>query len=147
MRGREGSAIVLAMLLLVLLNAIGMYAVSRPVPVPDSARHHHQSFVARNMARGGAHAAIAQLPSVFPEGAPYVRRIPSGEDATGRYSVTSQRIPGAGYGYRLVSEGTVPGSSAGRYMVRAEVRMEGGRTRIVRWEEIGPAAATGSAER
>lgn len=135
MPSRHGSAVVLAILFLVLLNAIGMYVVTAPVSVGESPRRHHQSLVARNMARSGAHAAIAMLPSVYPENSPYVRRIPSGPDTTGSYSVTSRRVAGE---FELASEGSVPGSSAGKYRVRAVVRagtLPGGRARIVRWEE------------
>jgi hypothetical protein len=59
---RRGSAIVLAMLLLVLLSAVGMYAVSLPVSVGESFPEPYPSAVARNMARAGAHAGIALLP-------------------------------------------------------------------------------------
>ncbi len=145
MTARSGSAVVLAMLLLVLLNAVGMYVVSAPVSVGDGPRRHYQSRVARNMAIAGAHAAIALLPAVFPENAPLVRRIPSGPDTTGGYSVASRRIAAAegaaGGEYELVSEGSVHGSSVGTFRVRALVRagtVSGARPRIVRWEEYAP---------
>lgn len=151
---RRGSAIVLAMLLLVLFSALGMYAVSLPVSVREGSQPSDPSAVARNMARAGAHAGIALLPRVLPDAAPYVRRIPAGAGATGRYSVTSRRIdgaaemPGAGKrpgfeDYALVSEGSAIGPLGARYRVRAEVRIgpfpaPAPRARILRWEESGP---------
>jgi hypothetical protein len=159
---RQGSAIILAMVLLVLLSAAGMYAVSMPVPVGDAFRQQYLSAVARNMARAGAHAAIARLPDVFPDALPCIRRIPVGTGAMGRYAVTSRRIGkadgatgngrGIAYeGYSLVSEGSVPGAFWGTFQVRAEVRFvrvpgERGkepmgpetRARILKWEETGP---------
>ncbi len=154
MDARRGSVIVLAMLLLVLLSAAGMYAVSLPVSVADGSQLHHQSAVARNMARAGVHAAIARLPNAIPDAAPYVRRIPVGPNATGRYSVISRRTgvadSASGYGkghgfedYTLDSEGSVMDAVGGAFRVRAEVRFwispaSGPRARIRKWEEIGP---------
>jgi hypothetical protein len=147
--GRRGSAIVLAVLLLVLLNAIGMYVMSLPVSMGESSRQHYLASVARNMARAGAHAAIARLPAVSPEAAPYVRRIPVGSEITGMYSVASRGTGDAtgaarsGKGspvaeYELVSEGSVPGSFGGSFRVRANVRVgpvPGRPARILKWEE------------
>ncbi len=161
MGNRQGSAIILAMFLLVLLSAAGMYAVSLPVPVGENLQQQYLSAVARNMARAGAHAAIARLPDVFPDASPYIRRIPVGPNAMGRYAVTSRRTgrlddaPGHGrefpYGnYSLVSEGSVSGVFRGTFQVRAEVRFgrvpgdrgeksmgPGPRARILKWEEKG----------
>jgi hypothetical protein len=150
---RRGSAIVLAMLLLVLLSAVGMYAVSLPVPVGESFPENYPSAVARNMARAGAHAGIALLPGVFPVATPYVRRFALGPDRTGLYSVTSRKTggsanapgPGEETGfeeYTLVSEGSVSGARGAGFRVRAEVRYwpsppSGPRTRIRKWEEKG----------
>lgn len=142
----------LAILLLVLLNAIGMYVVSLPVSMGESSQQHYLASVARNMARAGAHAAIARLPAVSPEAAPYVRRIPVGSEITGRYSVTSRRAGDAmdaarsGKGspvseYELVSEGNVPGSFGKSFRVRANVRVgvvPGRHAQILKWEESGP---------
>lgn len=162
MENRKGSAIILAMVLLVLLSAAGMYAVSVPVPVGDAFRQQYPAAIARNMARAGAHAAIARLPDVFPDALPYIRRIPVGPGTMGRYVVTSRSIGKAegatGKGrnfpheeYLLVSEGSVPGVFRGTFQVRAEVRFvrasgERGkkpmgpetRARIIKWEETGP---------
>lgn len=154
MGSRRGSAIVLAMLLLVLLSGLGMYAVSLPVSTGDGFQSPYPSAVSRNMARAGAHAGIALLPRAFPDAAPYVRRMPVGSNATGRYSVTSRRIgrPGdaAGAGknsgfedYLLVSDGSATGAAGAGFRVRAEVRYgpfpgPGARARILKWEESGP---------
>lgn len=150
----RGSAIVLAMLLLVLLSGLGMYAVSLPVSVGEGSQPLDPSAVARNMARAGAHAGIALLPRMFPDAAPYVRRMPAGTGATGRYSVISRRIDGASEApragkkpgfddYALVSEGSASGGVGARYRVRVEVRVgpfpvPAPRARILRWEESGP---------
>lgn len=149
----RGSAIVLAMLLLVLLSAIGMYAVSLPVSVGESFPQAYPSAVARNMARAGAHAGIALLPGVFPDATPYVRRFAVGPEMSGVYSVTSRKAGGSGNApgpgeesgfqdYTLVSEGSVAGARGAGFRVRAEVRYwpsssSGPRTRIRKWEEKG----------
>jgi hypothetical protein len=150
---RRGSAIVLAMLLLVLLSAVGMYAVSLPVSVGESFPEPYPSAVARNMARAGAHAGIALLPFAFPGATPYVRRFAVGPDMKGLYSVTSRKTGGTGNApgpgeetgfeeYTLVSEGSVAGARGAGFRVRVEVRYwpspsSGPRTRILKWEEKG----------
>jgi hypothetical protein len=146
----RGSAIVLSMLLLVILSALGMYVVSVPVGMGESAGRHHRAAVARNMARAGANAAIARFPVVSPGGSPYVRRIPVGSNVTGRYSVTSRKAgaeigPGPASGfeeYDLVSVGSVTDLPAGEVRVVARIRygpdLAGPRARILKWEESGP---------
>src|SRR5512147_2240140 len=88
----RGSIIVVTMFLMVLLSGIGIYVVSLPVSVAENTQPHYRETVAKNMARAGAHAAIARLPAVIPEGSPYTRGIPLGQFLTGRYSVTSRKI-------------------------------------------------------
>lgn len=134
MPGRRGSALVLAMLLLVLLSAAGMFLVSRStVPPGEGGIPFRHAAVARNLARAGAHAAIARLPSTSSDGAPYVRRLRAGTDPAGEYSVTVRETgrdggsPGHGGGptfvlYEIVSEANVPGSPGRTARVRAEVR-------------------------
>jgi len=152
MNGLRGSAIVLSMLLLIILSALGMYVVSVPVGLGESAGRNHRAAVARNMARAGANAAIARFPVVSPGGSPYVRRIPVGPDVTGRYSVTSQKtaaeigpVSGSGSGfeeYDLVSVGSVTDRSAGEVRVVARIRysrdLPGPKARILKWEESAP---------
>jgi len=130
----RGSALVIAMLLLVLLSAAGMVVVSRlSVPSGERAVPFRQAAVAGNLARAGAHAAIARLPATSPGGAPYVRRLQAGPDPAGQYSVTVRKTgpngepPGRGTGstfvrYEIVSDGSVPGSPAWTARVRAEVQ-------------------------
>jgi len=142
------------MLLLVLLSAAGMYVVSRShVPSGEGAVPFRQAAVARNLARAGAHAAIARLPEIPPPGTPYVRRLQAGPDPAGHYSVTVRKTerngdaPGRGKApevevYEIVSEGTVPGSSAPAARVRAEVQFgplpsPSPRAKIRKWEETG----------
>ena len=152
MNSRRGSAIVLSMLLLVILSALGMYAVSVPVGTGESASRHHRAAVARNMARAGANAAIARFPLVSLGGSPYARRIPVGSNVTGRYSVTSRKAgaeighaPGAAPGFEefdLVSVGGVTDLPEGDVRVVARVRFGPERgvlmARIVKWEETVP---------
>jgi len=154
MPGSRGSALVLAMLLLVLLSAAGMYVVSRSsVPSGDGALPFRQAAVARNLARAGAHAAIARLPEILPGGTPYVRRLHAGPDPAGHYSVTVRKTerngdaPGRGKApevevYEIVSDGTFQGSPAWTARVRAEVQfgplpspLPG--VKIRKWEETG----------
>jgi hypothetical protein len=150
MNSRRGSAIVLSMLLLVILSALGMYAVSVPVGTGESASRHHRAAVARNMARAGANAAIARFPLVSLGGSPYARRIPVGSNVTGRYSVTSRKAgteigagPASGFEeYELISVGGVTDAAEGNVRVVARIRYgpERGvpRARILKWEESGP---------
>jgi hypothetical protein len=152
MNRSTGSAIVLSMLLLVILSALGMYAVSVPVGTGESASRHHRAAVARNMAKAGANAAIARFPLVSPGGSPYVRRIPVGPDVTGRYSVTSRNAGkeigtgsagGSGFEeYDLVSVGSVTDLPAGEVRVVARIRyapdLPGQKARILKWEESAP---------
>ena len=152
MTNLRGSALVLAMLLLVLLSAAGMYVVSRSsVPSGEGAVPFRQAAVARNLARAGAHAAIARLPEISPDGAPYVRSLQAGPDPAGHYSVTVRKTgrngEPTGRGaestferYEIVSDGTVPGSPAWTARVRAEVhfgplRSPAPAAKIRRWEE------------
>ena len=142
----------LSMLLLVVLSALGMYAVSAPVGTGESVSRQHRAAVARNMARAGANAAIARLPIVSPEGSPYIRRIPVGSNVTGRYSVTSRKAGveigrgsagGSGFEeYDLVSVGSVTDLPEGDARVAARIRFgpdpAGPRARILKWEESGP---------
>jgi len=139
------------MLLLVLISAAGMYVVSRPsAPSGEGAVPFRQAAVARNLARAGAHAAIARLPEAPPPGTPYVRSLQAGPDTAGRYSVTIRKTGRsgdvAGHGafasdrYEIVSEGTVPGHSAWSARVRAEVQYGPSHSRapipkIRKWEE------------
>lgn len=143
------------MLLLVLLSAAGMYVVSRSSIPPGEGRvPFRQGAVARNLARAGAHAAIARLPEISAPGMPYVRRLAAGPDPAGEYSVTvreTARTGGtAGRGARagfvrfeIVSDGTVPGSSGSTARVRAEVEFgplaaPSPAAKIRKWEETYP---------
>ena len=146
----RGSAIVLSMLLLVILSALGMYVVSVPVGMGESASRHHRAAVARNMARAGANAAIARFPVVNPASSPYVRRIPVGSNVTGRYSVTSRKaVAGIGPGpapgfeeYELVSVGSVTDLPDGDVRVGARILYgfdpNGKKAHILKWEESVP---------
>ncbi len=138
------------MLLLVILSAIGMYVISIPVATGGSSSRHHRAAVARNMARAGANAAIARFPVVIPGRSPYVRRIRTGPNVTGRYSVTSRKAgaeiePGPAPGfedYDLVSVGSVNDLPDGDARVVARIRvgpdLDGRRVRILKWDESGP---------
>jgi hypothetical protein len=137
MNDRRGSAVVLAMLLLVLFSAIGMYAVSLPYSGSGTRPKHALETIAGNMARAGAHAAIARLPEVIPQESPYVRRFPVGRTVTGKYEAISRRT--AAGEFTVQSVGTVDGAEEAKRRVRAVVRYpsDGVRGRILRWEETG----------
>jgi hypothetical protein len=143
---------VLAMLLLVILSALGMYAVSVPIGTGENPRGRYEAAVARNMARAGAYAAIARIPMASHGGLPYVRHISVGFRVTGRYSVTSRKAdPGNGPGqsagsgleeYDLISVGGVTNLPAEDVRVVARIRLihDSGRyrVRILKWEESAP---------
>jgi hypothetical protein len=136
------------MLLLVLLSAIGMYVVSLPFPVGQGRPKHELEAVARNMAKAGAHAAIARLPEVIPADSPYVRYLPVGRKLTGKYAVTCRRpVVAKRHGsaadsalddYVVSSEGGVVDAPDVKHRVRAVVRYSAreGRGRIMQWEDI-----------
>lgn len=130
-----------AMLLLVLISAVGIYVVSLPYPVGQSLLRYQQETVARNMARAGAHAAIARLPQVIPEDTPYIRYIPSGRNLRGKYAVSSWKSGAGGSTveeFVVSSEGTVAQAGDVKHRVRAVVRYSAreGRGRIVLWEDL-----------
>jgi len=135
------------MLLLVLLCAMGMFVVSLPLPVVQSLRKPELEAMARNMAKAGAHAAIARLPGTVSDGAPYMRRIPLTRNLTGKYAVTSRKsgipdAPGSSAAeafeeYEVLSEGGIDEAPGMRYRVRSVIRypVRAARGRIVQWEE------------
>lgn len=142
-----GYAVVVAMLVLIVLSALGMYVASVPLVVGQNARKRQTEAVARNMAKAGANAAVARLPDVIPERLPYARRFPVTRNLTGRYVVESRRSGGATPGnphapagedeYVVLSRGGVDEAPEVEYRVRAVIRYSrsSATKRITQWEE------------
>ena len=143
----RGSAIILAMLILVLISATGIYVISLPHPIGKDLRKYEREAAAKYMAIAGVHAAIARLSSSSPDGVPYVRYFDISQNMTGKYSASLRESAGpfknepAGdplaREYVVVSEGAIVQSGEARHIIRATVRHSpGGRkSRIVSWEE------------
>lgn len=153
MRDLRGSAIVFAMLLLILVSGLGMIFISLPFSAGESSQQYHQAAVMRNVASAGAHAAIASLPGIYPEQFPRIRRLAAGPNLTGKYTVSSRKSGSAGVDsgkpggfaveeYTVISEGEITEVPGRKARVTAVIRYgpssaEGGfpRARIRKWEE------------
>ena len=146
---REGSAVILAMLLLVLISAIGIYVISLPYPVSQDMRGYEREAVVKSMASAGVHAAIARFAQGGSDELPYVRYFDIGREITGKYTVSSRESgktsrPGSSTDawakakeYVVLSEGSIVQSGGVRHIVRATVQYlpKERKSRIVAWEE------------
>ena len=147
MGDRRGYALVVAMLILLLFGAVGIYVASLPFAAGRNVRRHELETVARNMAKAGANAAIACLPEVIPDGAQYLRTFRVAPGLTGRYAVWSRRLvksapPASAHGgeqreYEVRSEGGVEQAPDVKYRVHVVIRYSSGVPggQISQWEE------------
>ncbi|MGE5247240.1 MAG: hypothetical protein ACM3L8_02735 [Verrucomicrobiota bacterium] len=147
MGDKRGYALVVAMLILLLFGAIGIYVASLPFPAGRNVRRHELEAVARNMAKAGANAAIARLPEVIPGGAPYLRNFRVTPGLTGRYAVWSRRLEksiaatpargGEQGDYEVFAEGGVEQAPGMKYRVHVVIRYSSGSAegQITQWEE------------
>jgi hypothetical protein len=150
MTDKGGYALVITMLILLLFGAVGVYLVSLPFPAGQNVRKYELEAVARNMAKAGANAAIARLPDVMPEGAPYLRTFRVAPNLTGGYAVSFRRLEnsipanaapgGEERAYEVLSVGGVDQAPDLKYRVHVVIRYFSGsaRGRITQWEETAP---------
>ncbi len=129
----RGNAMVITLMLLVILTAIGIFAVNISTREMSVALQTRVGAETRNMAEAGAYYAIGQLPTTFPTGTPYTTTLTVGPNQTATYSVTSDLSgplsiePGYGANYRFAnftvqSTAQAPTGFVGGARVDADVR-------------------------
>ena len=138
----------MAMLLLVLISAIGIYVISLQHPASRSRNRHEREAVVKWMAVAGVHSAIARISQGESESPPYVRYFDVGRNMTGMYSVffnesekTSDHelaVDSSAKEYVVLSEGSIVYYGDVRHIVRATVLCfpEERKCRIALWEEL-----------
>jgi len=127
----RGSALIITLMLLLILTAIGIYAISISTTEMSIALQSKTGIATLNTAESGAHFAIDQIPNVYTtayDTAAHASTLPDGSN----YSVTSRATgvltvkPGFGANYRfadfeVTSAGTPPPQFAGQRIVQAVV--------------------------
>jgi len=104
---RGGSALVITMLLLVILTAIGIYAVSISTTEMNLSLNSRVGTITRNVVEAGAFYAIDAIPNTFDNTAPARVLLNVSTNMTATYSVTSALgspltiQPGYGANYRF----------------------------------------------
>lgn len=117
---RRGNAMIITLLLLVILTAIGIYAVSITTTEMDIALHTRVGTITRNIAESGAYFGIAQLPfTTYPPGSDCTVTLLMGPNITGTYTVSSFQTgalsiqPGYGANFRFADFGVYSSTSSG----------------------------------
>ncbi|MCL2102948.1 MAG: hypothetical protein FWH25_02810 [Syntrophorhabdaceae bacterium] len=143
-RNSSGSAIVIAMLLLVLISAAGIYVISLQRPAVQSMNGHEHEAVAKWMAVAGVHAVAARISHGALEGPPYVRSFDVARNITGTYTVSFRESTGpksagdsSAKEYVVLSEGSIVQSRDVKHIARATLLCfpKEQKCRIVMWEE------------
>ena len=105
---RRGSALVITMLLLIILTAIGIYAVSISTTEMNISLNSRLGTVTRYVAESGANFGIEQIPATFSAGGGEVSQtLTVGTNMTASYTVSSGVVgpltiqPGYGVNYRF----------------------------------------------
>lgn len=105
--GRRGSALVITMLMLVILTAIGIYAISISSTEMTISVNSRVGTITRNVAEAGAFFAIDALPNVFDNTAPAVQTLTVSPNMTATYTAISALAgplkiqPGYGANFRF----------------------------------------------
>jgi hypothetical protein len=124
----RGSALIITLMLLLILTAIGIYAISISTTEMSVALQSKTGTATLNSAESGAHYAMDQIPNVLTMAYTIYPPLPDGST----YSVTSAATggmtlkPGFGANYRFAdflvdSLGTAPASFVGQRRVQAVV--------------------------
>jgi hypothetical protein len=106
---RRGNAMIITMMLLVILTAIGVYAVSITTTEMDITLHSRVGTISRNVAEAGAHFGIDAIPNTFGIAAPAFQTLTVGTNMTATYRVTSDISgpltiqPGYGANFRFAN--------------------------------------------
>lgn len=107
MTDRRGNALIITMMLLVILTAIGIYAVSISTTEMDLSLNARVGAITRNVAEAGAYFGIDAIPNMYDNTAPAIMTLTVGPNMTAQYSVTSGIAgpltvqPGYGVNYRF----------------------------------------------
>jgi Tfp pilus assembly protein PilX len=129
---RSGNALVITILILVLLTAVGIYAVSISTTEMNIALNHRVGTITRNTAESGVYFGIAQLPTIYPAGSDYTAVLTVGTGMTAAYTVqsniTGASVPEPGFGanykfaiFSVTSSGQAPSGFTGGVRVDADV--------------------------
>jgi len=129
---RSGNALVITILILVLLTAVGIYAVSISTTDMNIALNHRVGTITRNTAESGVYFGIAQLPTIYPAGSDYTAALTVATGMTAAYTVQSNNTgasapePGFGSNYKfaifsVASSGQAPSGFTGGVRVDADV--------------------------
>ena len=105
---RGGSALVITMLLLIILTAIGIYAVSISTTEMNISLNSRVGAVTRNVAEAGAYYGIEQIPVTYSAGGgEAIQTLTVGTNMTSSYTVSSGVVgpltiqPGYGVNFRF----------------------------------------------
>jgi hypothetical protein len=122
----RGSALIITMMLLLILTAVGIYAISISTTEMNSALQSKTGTALLNAADSGANFGIDQIPNVFTTA--YATTLPDGSSYSGTSWATGTMTlkPGFGANFRfadfaVVSIGTPPPQFVGRRTVQAVV--------------------------
>ena len=86
---RRGNAMIITMMLLVILTAIGVYAVSITTTEMDISLHSRVGTISQNVAEAGVYFGIDAVPITFDSAAPAFQTLTVGPNMTATYRVTS----------------------------------------------------------
>ena len=122
----RGSALIITLMLLLILTAIGIYAISISTTEMSIALQSKTGTATLNSADSGANYGIDQVPNVFTTA--YTTTLPDGSSYSGTSRATGTLTVKAGFGsnYRFAdfevnSTGTPPPQFAGQRTVQAVV--------------------------
>jgi len=123
MKNERGSALVISLMLLLILTAIGIYAINTSTTEIDLTLQSKVGTVTLNAAEAGAYVAIDRVPNVL------VAALPGTLSNQASYSVTSRLTgsmtlrPGYGSNYRFADFGVdSTGSAPPQFVARKTVQ-------------------------
>ena len=126
MSNERGSALIITLMLLLILTAIGIYAISISTTEMSIALQSKTGTALLNSADSGANYGIDQVPNVFTTA--YTTTLPDGSSYSGTSRATGTMTikPGFGANYRFAdfevnSTGTPPPQFVGQRTVQAVV--------------------------
>jgi hypothetical protein len=122
----RGSALIITLMLLLILTAIGIYAISVSTTEMSIAFQSKTGIATLNTAESGANFGIDQVPTVFT--APYTTTLTDGSIYSGTSRATGALTIKPGFGanfrfadYEVTSAGTPPPQFSGQRIVQAVV--------------------------
>lgn len=122
----RGSALIITLMLLLILTAIGIYAISLSTTEMSIALQSKTGTALLNAADSGANFGIDQIPTVFTTA--YATTLPDGSSYSGTSRATGTLTIKPGFGanfqfadFEVTSTGTPPPQFGGQRIVRAVV--------------------------